>query len=171
MAVIRFTAPKPYQDIGFRIIDKPWDRKRTRIVYDRGILQYVLCVSTSCGARHLTRCRLPRRPPAVQVVFPVRSEILQKVRRSPPGPHETIAQCTASGRVLRVETSHVVGENEFLVFLPSEQPGPLACRGRTVQQRSNMGERLDCSACTLGRRRSFRLLKRVGGRNSNPQPD
>ena len=41
MAVIRFSAPKPYQDIGFRIIDKPWDRKRTRIVFDRGILQYV----------------------------------------------------------------------------------------------------------------------------------
>ena len=47
MAVIRFTAPKPYQDIGFRIIDKPWDRKRTRIVYDRGILQYVSCIPTA----------------------------------------------------------------------------------------------------------------------------
>jgi hypothetical protein len=75
MAVIRFTAPKPYQDIGFRIIDKPWDRKRTRIVYDRGILQYVLCVSTSCGARHLTRCRLR---PVVHPPFRLYFQFAQK---------------------------------------------------------------------------------------------
>lgn len=37
--IIRFSAPKPYADIAFRLIDKPWDRKRTRIVYERHILQ------------------------------------------------------------------------------------------------------------------------------------
>ena len=37
--IIRFSAPKPYQDVAFRIIDKPWNERRTRIVFDRGILQ------------------------------------------------------------------------------------------------------------------------------------
>jgi hypothetical protein len=39
VCIIRFSAPKPYQDIAFRIIDKQWNQKRTRIVFDRGILQ------------------------------------------------------------------------------------------------------------------------------------
>ena len=37
--IIRISAPKPYQDVAFRIIDKPWNERRTRIVFDRGILQ------------------------------------------------------------------------------------------------------------------------------------
>ena len=81
MAVIRFTAPKPYQDIGFRIIDKPWDRKRTRIVYDRGILQYVFCCSCS-PSRFISLVVLVVLivHHSFQVVFPICSEVLQEVK-------------------------------------------------------------------------------------------
>lgn len=50
--LLRFSAGPPYEDVGFRIVDREWDfshKRGFRCVFERGVLQ-LYC---TCGARHI----------------------------------------------------------------------------------------------------------------------